>query len=140
MSDQGRADGSSRASGLRKLPRPARVAVLFMAAGMVYGALVHLVAVVQWGAYSRAWAPSWLNMFWNSLIVLDLLPAALLLRGRRLGLYAACLVMAADLASNLYAVYGVRSGDIGSAYDVQLLLLFGLFVFTATPWLRRHTD
>ncbi|MGW8554508.1 hypothetical protein [Streptomyces tubercidicus] len=99
---------------------------------------MHLLGLVLWGFHSRPWAPLWLNGFWNSLIVFDALSGALLLKGRRSGLYLTCLTMLADLASNLYAVYGVRHSGLGAdATDVVVLLAFGLFVFATAPWLHR---
>ncbi|AOR36680.1 hypothetical protein BFF78_41540 [Streptomyces fodineus] len=106
---------------------------------MLYGACVHLIELLLWGFRSRTWAPLWLNGFWNSLIVLDTLSGALLLKGRRSGLYVTCLTTFADLASNLYAVYGVRHSSLGAgAADVVVLLAFGLIVFATAPWPHRR--
>jgi hypothetical protein len=140
---------SSRSGGARRrtclpLPRgprtlaPApRAVVVLIAAAMLYGACVHLLELVLWGFRSRTWAPLWLNAFWNSLIVFDSISGALLLKGRRSGLYLTCLTMSVDLASNLYAVYGVRHSGLGAgAADVVVLLAFGLFVFATAPWLH----
>ncbi|WP_051856008.1 hypothetical protein [Streptomyces sp. NRRL B-1347] len=124
---------------LRALPPAPRAAIVFIAAVMLYGACVHVVDLALWGFRSRTWAPTWLNAFWNSLIVLDSLSGALLLKARRSGLHLTCLTMLADLASNLYAVYGVRHTTLGTgAADVILLLAFGAFVLTTAPWLHRH--
>ncbi|MFD9905734.1 hypothetical protein, partial [Streptomyces sp. NPDC059063] len=125
--------------GLRALPPAPRAVVVVIGAVMLYGACVHVVELVLWGFRSRAWAPLWLNAFWNSLILFDSLSGALLLKARRGGLYLTCLTMLADLASNLYAVYGVRHSGLGTgAADVVALLAFGLFVFATAPWLHRH--
>ncbi|MCI3927922.1 hypothetical protein [Streptomyces sp. AN091965] len=125
--------------GLRALPPAPRAVAVVIGAVMLYGACVHVVGLVLWGFRSRDWAPMWLNAFWNSLIVLDSLSGVLLLKARRDGLYLTCLTMLADLASNLYAVYGVRHSTLGAGTaDVVLLLAFGLFVLATAPWLRRH--
>lgn len=138
ISRSGRTWWRTRLQGLRPLPPAPRAVAALIAAAMLYGACVHAVELVLWGFRSRIWAPLWLNGFWNSLIVFDALSGALLLKGCRSGLYLTCLTMLADLASNLYAVYGVRHSGLGAgAADVVVLLAFGLFVFTTAPWLHR---
>ncbi|MGG7569780.1 hypothetical protein [Streptomyces sirii] len=139
----GRTGGARRCTrlplprGPRALPPAPRAVVTLIAAAMLYGACVHLAGLVLWGFCSRTWAPLWLNGFWNSLIVFDSLSGALLLKGRRSGLYLTCLTMFADLVSNLYAVYAVRHSGLGAgAADVVVLLAFGLFVFALAPWLH----
>ncbi|QDQ09204.1 hypothetical protein [Streptomyces spectabilis] len=123
--------------GLRALPAAPRTVAVVIGAVMLYGAVVHVVDLALWGFRSRAWAPMWLNAFWNSLIVFDALSGVLLLKARRGGLYLTCLTMLADLASNLYAVYGVRHSGLGAgSIDVIVLLAFGLFVLATAPWLR----
>ncbi|MER7912937.1 hypothetical protein [Streptomyces sp. NPDC096068] len=60
------------------------------------------------GLRPYGWAPGWLNLYWPSPALFDVLAAVFLLRGERRGISLSCAVVAIDLAANWYAVYGLQ--------------------------------
>ena len=66
-----------------------------------HGFLTHGWRPYRWGSIP-------LEVFWTSLILLDVLVVALLLAGyRRSGLLAALIIMTLDVAANSYALFGM---------------------------------
>lgn len=108
------------------------------AALLCVGAVAHLVDLVQHGLYPYGWAPTWLNLYWTSLAVLDPLAAVLLLGGRRRGADLACAIMVTDVAANWYAVYGIQHSGLLAEPGLQRLTIFALYVVVVTPFLRKH--
>ena len=99
--------------------------------GFAVGTVVHLSDILIYGLWPYTYAPTWMNVFWTSLAVLDPLVVMLLIRRLRTGLVAGTLVMIADLAVNTYA--GTLPGITGWSLTFALQLGFGAFVF-ATVW------
>ncbi|MEU7022601.1 hypothetical protein ABZ990_18340 [Streptomyces sp. NPDC046203] len=114
-----------------------RMVVGVWVAGLLIGTVTHVGDLLSHGLFPHAsFAPKWLNLYWSALAVLDPLTAVLLLRGRRVGADLLVVVMATDLAANLYAVYGPLGSSVGEQGGLQRLLAFGLFVFATAPWVR----
>ncbi|MFE5484466.1 hypothetical protein [Streptomyces sp. NPDC056527] len=115
------------------------VAVCVAAAGLfLVGAVVHVTDLLHHGLQAYDWAPKWLNLYWSSLALLDLLAAAFLISGKRRGIDLACVIMATDLAANWYAAYGIQHSSLAAQPGLQRLLAFALFILLTTPFVRRH--
>ncbi|MDF4253999.1 hypothetical protein [Streptomyces sp. WMMB303] len=124
---------------MRRTPTWAVAATCVMAAALLcVGAVAHLVDLVQHGLYPYGWAPTWLNLYWTSLAVLDPLAAVLLLGGRRRGADLARAIMVTDVAANWYAVYGIQHSGLLAEPGLQRLTIFALYVVVVTPFLRKH--
>ncbi len=102
------------------------------------GAVAHLVDLVQHGLHPYDWAPTWLNLYWTSLAVLDPLAAVLLLGGRRRGADLTCAIMVTDVAANWYAVHGIRHSGILTEPGLQRLTAFALYAVVVTLFRRKH--
>ena len=82
--------------------------------------------------------PPLLEVFWTSLILLDLLAIAMLLsRFKRLGLSLAAAIMIADVTANTYALVVLNMPDFGLAVPLQATFLG--FVLGSLPfvWPRK---
>ncbi|WP_418955248.1 hypothetical protein [Streptomyces tritici] len=120
-------------------PRWAVALSLVIAAGLLcVGAVSHTMDLFRYGLRPYAWAPSWLNLYWSSLALFDLLAAALLLAGKRRGADLACVIMATDIAANWYAVYGIQHSSLHAQPGLQRLTAFAALVLATAPFLRRH--
>ncbi|MEE1752896.1 hypothetical protein [Streptomyces sp. SP18CS02] len=109
------------------------------AAGLLLvGAVAHVTDLLHHGLQAYDWAPRWLNLYWSSLALLDLLAAALLISGKRRGTELVCAIMATDLAANWYAIYGIQHSDLAAQPGLQRLLGFSVFVLGTAPFVRRH--
>lgn len=106
---------------------------LYLAAFAIAAAF-HAWDLVRWGFLPYDFAPRPLNVFWTSLTLLDPLVIVLLATGRRrLGLGLAAAVMAADVAANGYAFFGLGFAEFGRSLMVQSAF-FG-FVLGSLPFL-----
>ncbi|MEV4877220.1 hypothetical protein [Streptomyces cyaneofuscatus] len=124
---------------MRHAPRWIAALVCGIAAVLILvGCVAHLTDLVRHGLRPYAWAPTWLNLYWTALTVLDPLAALLLLGGMRRGLDLVCAVLLTDLVANWYAVYGIQHGDLATEPGLQRLTAFALLVLAAAPLLRRH--
>ncbi|MFJ6613624.1 hypothetical protein ACIQPT_25475 [Streptomyces sp. NPDC091289] len=124
---------------MSRTPRPVVAVVCVIAAVLILvGGVAHVADLVRHGLRPYAWAPHLLNLYWSSLAVLDPLAAVLLLRGRRLGLDLACGVMVTDLATNLYAAYGLLDRGFLAEPGLQRISAFAVFVLGSAPFVRRH--
>jgi hypothetical protein len=122
---------------MRRTPRWVVALVLVYVVVLAFvGAASHIADLLRGGLRPYPWAPGWLNLFWSSLAVLDSLAALLLVRGRRAGVDLSCAIMAADLAANWYAVYGVQHSGFLAQPGLQRLTAFALFLFATGPFVR----
>lgn len=103
-------------------------------AGFGAATYFHASDVIRRGLFPYVLAPRPMNVFWTSLTLLDPLVIVLLVTGRRrLGLGLAALVMAADVAVNCYAFFGIGYSD----FTRSLLMQTGFlgFVTGSLPFL-----
>ncbi|MFD9030872.1 hypothetical protein ACFVZW_06925 [Streptomyces sp. NPDC059567] len=115
------------------------VVVCVTTAGLfLVGAVVHVNDLLQHGLQACDWAPRWLNFYWSSLALLDLLAAAILISGKRRGTDLACVIMTTDLIANWYATYGIQHSSLAAQPGLQRLLAFTAFVLGTAPFVRRH--
>ncbi|WP_314613094.1 hypothetical protein [Streptomyces stackebrandtii] len=115
------------------------IVVGFISAGLfLVGTVAHVADLLHHGFHAYAWAPTWLNYYWSSLALLDLLTAALLISGKRRGTDLACVVMTTDLAANWYATYGIQHSGLAAQPGLQRLVVVTAFVLGTAPFVRRH--
>ncbi|MFF8837564.1 hypothetical protein [Streptomyces sp. NPDC015130] len=120
-------------------PRWVVISVCGIAAVLLFvGASAHVSDLVSHGLHPYDWAPSWLNLYWSSLALFDVLAAAFLIMGKRRGIDLACTIMATDLAANWYAVHGIQHSNLAAQPGLQRLTVFAALVLGVTPFIRRH--
>jgi len=116
----------------RALPRWARIALGVYAGAFLVATVSHIVDIVVHGDSVYAAAPPQLRLFFVSLVVLDPVVVALVLRMRRAGVLLAVAVMLADVTAN------VAMSAIDPTWRLAPTLpVFGVFVVvTALPLWR----
>lgn len=125
----------------RRTPRWVVAVILVYVAVLVFvGAASHIADLVQGGLHPYHWAPEWLNLFWSSLAVFDLLAAVLLVCGKRAGVDLTCAIMATDLAANWYATYAVQHSNLFAQPGLQRVTVFAVFVLGTGPFVRSRLD
>ena len=82
------------------------VAILF-ALCLIAACAVHIIDLLKHGWLPYRFAPLPLNVYWTSLTFLDALAAFLLLCLPQIGLFLAFLIIASDVAINLFARFGL---------------------------------
>lgn len=81
---------------------------------------MHALDFVRFGPFPYAFGPAWANLFWNTLLLLDLGVCALLATGRRqAGLTLGVVVMIADVAVNVWAWRMLGLGGFAVAVPLQ---------------------
>ncbi|ORT57156.1 hypothetical protein BKD26_25990 [Streptomyces sp. CB03238] len=124
---------------MRHAPRWAVALTLAIAAGLLFvGAVSHIIDLIRHGLHPYDWAPSWLNLYWSSLALFDLLASALLIRGKGRGIDLACVITVTDIAANWYAIHGIQHSSLLAQPGLQRLAAFALLVLSAAPLIRRH--
>nr|WP_237529735.1 hypothetical protein [Streptomyces sp. SID5770] len=124
---------------MRHAPRWVAVSACGIAAVLLFvGASAHVADLLRHGLRPYDWAPGWLNLYWSSLALFDVLAAVFLLRGERRGIDLACVVVATDLAANWYAAYGLQHSDLAARPGLQRLVVFAAVVLGTAPFVRRH--
>ena len=101
--------------------------------GFAIGTTMHVLQLVNAGWIVFADAPTWMNVYWAALTLLDPLAVVLLLRRRTLGLMLGLAVMLSDVGINSYAFYGLNLPFAFAA--LQLQTLFGGFLLGAIGFL-----
>ncbi len=97
------------------------------------GTLNHARDFLTYGWRPYHWGPPLLEVFWSSLIILDLLAITMLLsRFRRLGLLSAAAIMIADVTANTYASVVLNIPAFGLAVPLQATFLG--FVLGSLPF------
>lgn len=120
-------------------PRWTVISVCVIAAVLLFvGASTHIIDFLSHGLHPYDWAPSWLNLYWSSLMLFDTLAAVFLIKGKRRGTDLACAIMATDLAANWYAAYGIQDSNFAAQPGLQRLTVFAALVLGTAPFIRRH--
>src|SRR5713101_7479125 len=112
------------------LPRLGRPVLIFFSVCLAAACAVHVTDLWQHGRLPYRFAPLPLNAYWTSLTFLDAFAAVLLLWQPRTGLALALLIMASDVALNLFARFYLRLHLRPVALALQLLFLIALFAAT----------
>lgn len=98
------------------------------------GAFNHARDFLAYGWRPYSWGPTVLEIFWTSLILLDLLIIALLLsRFKRSGLLLAGAIMIADVVANTYALVVLKIAAFGVAVPLQATFLG--FILGSIPFI-----
>jgi len=107
-----------------------------IAAGFTIGAGFHArdIAVGGWMPYG--FAPDAMNLFWTMLLPVDAAAAGLILsrRGRRAGVVLGLAIMAADLAVNAFALWGLDISAFAPALAMQAAFGLLLAAWTRSLW------
>lgn len=123
---------------MHRTPLWAVTVVCAIAAGLLLvGAVAHVTDLLLHGLQPYDWAPTWLNLYWSSLTLLDPLAAALLISGKRRGTDLACAIVTTDLAANWYATYSLQHSSLSAQPGLQRLLVFTALVLGTAPFVRR---
>jgi hypothetical protein len=115
-------------------PVPRTVLILF-ALCLLGACAVHVADLWQHGWLPYRFAPFPLNAYWTALTFLDAFAAVLLLCRPRTGLALALLIIASDVALNLFAQFYLRLHLRSAALSLQLL--FFVAVLATTFYARR---
>lgn len=123
--------------------RISRVILLFYSVGFLTGTATHLYSIMVGGFLSISHlAPWYINLYWDSLTIVDLLASILVWFKLKQGLLLAIAIMASDIIINTYSYLSGWFGNTVSAMvPVELLVqsVFGTFVFvTATLFLSKR--
>jgi hypothetical protein len=98
------------------------------------GAFNHARDFLTYGWRPYIWAPTILEIFWTSLILLDLLVIALhFSQFKRSGLLLAAAVMIADVIANTYALVVLKIAAFGVAVPLQATFLG--FILGSVPFI-----
>lgn len=106
---------------------------------MTVGGVVHLYDNIANGFLPYDFAPGWLNIYWSSLGLLDLLAVYLLVKHRRSGLVLMLLILTTNVIFSSHAHYTLEILDNNAA--LQMKTLFLGFSFGVSIWLwnaRKH--
>lgn len=98
-----------------------RAAVVVLVSGFAIGTVTHTLQLVSTGWIVFDDAPTWMNVYWTALTLLDPLAALLLLLKQRLGLVLGVAIMLSDVGINSYAMYGLHLPFSFTALQLQTL-------------------
>ncbi|GAA1653907.1 hypothetical protein [Actinoplanes couchii] len=121
--------------------RRIRFVVVTAVVVFAYGTIVHVADLL--GLRPALSGPTWLTVYFTSLVVFDPLSAVLLAMRRVSGLYLGCAVLLTDAAANAYANYvldpatGITAGRIGQAVITLLALALTASAPAMAAWFRR---
>jgi|GEM_PF-6544838 len=123
--------------------RTRHVILFFYSVGFLIGTSTHLYNIIVSGFLSVSHlAPWYVNLYWDSLTLLDLLASILIWYKLRQGVILAIAIMATDIIINTYSYLSGWFGVLVSAMvPIGLLMqsVFGTFIFvTATLFLFKR--
>ena len=93
----------------------------------------HVFDNIYFGFLPYRFAPDWLNIYWSSLAILDLLAVFLLIKYRNLGIILTLCIMVSNIVINSIAVYWLHV--ISERLPLQLQTLFLGFCLGSAYWL-----
>lgn len=97
------------------------------------GGLRHWLDIARDGLFPYKTVPFIFNFYLTSLAVLDFIVIILLFIKPIYALILAMLIMASDLLVDFYVGYNYWGINLSTNINLQLLLIFGLFVFISAP-------
>ena len=101
-----------------------RVALAVYIVCFATGTVSHALDFLALGLRPYSWGPRSLEVFWSSLVVLDMAVVALLLSGRRrAGLALTAIIMVCDVAANSYAAFVLGIEGFAVALPLQAAFL-----------------
>lgn len=93
------------------------------------GGITHVIENVNHGFLPYKFAPTWINVYWSALAVIDLLAVYLLLTKRNPGLVLTFMIMTTDVIINSYSLYVLEI--IHEFWRLQLQSMFLGYVLAA---------
>jgi hypothetical protein len=121
-----------------RLPIWARCVLVAYAVGFTDGTGAHVRDLAHGGLHAYRFAPTAVQVFFVSLVLLDPLVVVLIVRVCRAGVWLAGSVMAADMAANWFVNRGSPSFLLRPAAGLLPITVFGLFVLTSVIPLHRR--
>ena len=113
-----------------------RLVAIVFAICLIGACAVHIADLLRHGWLPYRFAPRPLNVYWTSLTFFDGLAAFLLLCSMRIGLFLTLVIIASDVAFNLFARFGL--GLHLHPLALLLQILFFIAVVGATVYAQRN--
>ena len=113
-----------------------RLVAIVFAICLIGACAVHMADLLRHGWLPYRFAPRPLNVYWTSLTFFDGLAAFLLLCSMRIGLFLTLVIIASDVAFNLFARFGL--GLHLHPLALLLQILFFIAVVGATVYAQRN--
>ncbi len=121
----------------KTLPGIVKLFLLIYATCFLIGGLQHWVDIFNAGLFPYHSLPRLFNIFLTLLAAVDVIVSIMFFIRPIIGLSLAILIMASDLFVDFYASYFYWHITIVENKKLQLLVIFGLFVFISAPLLIR---
>ena len=109
------------------------------AGGFFLGASAHAYDILRRGFLPYKGAPFPMNIYWTSLLVLDLLVVGFTYARPRIAALLAVALMVSDIVVDCYAVSALDHQRIVTNFRLDGILLFGVFVFVTAPLIWKHS-
>ncbi|WP_211919948.1 hypothetical protein [Vibrio sp. B1REV9] len=90
---------------------------------LTLGGVIHIYDNIVDGFLPYHFAPTWLNLYWSALGIVDLLAVYLLIKHRRSGLILLLFILLTSVGFNSYAHYGLGILENAGKLQWQTLLL-----------------
>ncbi|ASI96371.1 MULTISPECIES: hypothetical protein [Vibrio] len=110
-----------------------KFAVFILCSYLLVGSVIHIYDNVTGGFLPYTEVPQWLNSYWTSLGILNLLSIYLLIKHRRTGVLMLILTMGSDVVFTSYAHYNF--GLFSDEVPLQLQSMIFGFALAASLWL-----
>jgi hypothetical protein len=120
-----------------RLPIWARCVLVAYAVGFTEGTGAHVRDLAHGGLHAYRFAPTAVQVFFVSLVLLDPLVVVLIVRVCRAGVWLAGSVMAADMAANWFVSRESLSLLLRPPAGLLAITVFGLFVLISVIPLQR---
>jgi hypothetical protein len=121
-----------------KATRRSRWVLYVYAAGFLVGAAAHARDILRRGFLPYIDAPLSLNVYWTSLVVLDLLVVLLIPFRPRSAALLAVAVMLSDMLVDFYAALTLAQGSVLTNFRLHGIVVFGIFVCVSAPVVWRQ--
>lgn len=110
-----------------------KICIAVISVCLVIGGATHIFDNLYFGFLPYKFAPDWINFYWTSLGVIDLLAVYLLVKLRKFGIVLTLLIMVSDVVINSMAYYSLQI--IRDPMSLQLQTLFLGFCIGSCIWL-----
>lgn len=110
-----------------------KIVVFVLCLCLFIGGSNHIFDNLYYGFLPYKYAPLWVNVYWTSLAVMDLLAVYLLVKYRKAGLVLTLIIMFSDVVIN--STVGSSIEVIFGGMNLQLQTLFLGFCIGSSGWL-----
>lgn len=121
----------------KAMPTIVRLLLLVYATCFLIGGLQHWLDIFNGGLFPYQSLPQVLNIYLTLLAAVDMVISVMLFIRPVAGIWLAMLIMASDLPIDFYSSYFYWNVTLEANMRLQLLVIFGLFVFISAPLLMR---